>query len=312
MSKLPDFEGLAMFAKVVEERSFAGAARAIGVSVATVSRAVSRLEERLGARLFNRTSRRLALTDFGHSLAERATRLYDEAEAAENAVREMSSRPRGLIRFAVPMSFGLRWVAPLLPDFFRLYPEISIDLHLSDAVVDLVGDGFDAALRVAVLPDSGLVARRLCGVSQLVLAAPSYLARHGEPRHPRELDGRHCLGYAYRRRQDIWHFTNSAGEEESVTPSGLLRVTNSDALVPMLLEGLAIAELPEFMAAEHLADGKLTAILTDWSLPKGGLYFITPSARARPAKVGVLADFLIERLSDPLWRRQIDGMKASE
>ncbi|MFS2014180.1 LysR substrate-binding domain-containing protein [Azospirillum sp. CT11-132] len=307
MSKLPDFEGLAMFAKVVEERSFAGAARAMGVSVATVSRAVSRLEERLGARLFNRTSRRLALTDFGHSLAERATRLYDEAEAAENAVREMSSRPRGLIRFAVPMSFGLRWVAPLLPDFFRLYPEISIDLHLSDATVDLVGDGFDAALRIAVLPDSSLVARRLCGVSPVVLAAPGYLARHGEPRHPRELNGHHCLGYAYRRRQDIWHFTNSAGEEESVTPSGPLRVTNADALVPMLLEGLAIAELPEFMAAEHLATGRLTAILTDWSLPKGGLYFITPSARTRPAKVGVLADFLIERLSEPVWRRRIDG-----
>ncbi|MBP2306577.1 LysR family transcriptional regulator [Azospirillum melinis] len=312
MSKLPDFEGLAMFAKVVEERSFAGAARAMGVSVATVSRAVSRLEERLGARLFNRTSRRLALTDFGHSLAERATRLYDEAEAAENAVREMSSRPRGLIRFAVPMSFGLRWVAPLLPDFFRLYPEISIDLHLSDAVVDLVGDGFDAALRVAVLPDSSLVARRLCGVSPVVLAAPGYLARHGEPRHPRDLNGHHCLGYAYRRRQDIWHFTNSAGEEESVTPTGPLRVTNADALVPMLLDGLAIAELPEFMAAEHLANGTLTAILTDWSLPKGGLYFITPSARTRPAKVGVLADFLIERLSDPVWRRQIDGMKPEE
>ncbi len=307
MSKLPDFEGLAMFAKVVEERSFAGAARAMGVSVATVSRAVSRLEERLGARLFNRTSRRLALTDFGHSLAERATRLYDEAEAAENAVREMSSRPRGLIRFAVPMSFGLRWVAPLLPDFFRLYPEIFIDLHLSDATVDLVGDGFDAALRIAVLPDSSLVARRLCGVSPVVLAAPGYLARHGEPRHPRELNGHHCLGYAYRRRQDIWHFTNSAGEEESVTPSGPLRVTNADALVPMLLEGLAIAELPEFMAAEHLATGRLTAILTDWSLPKGGLYFITPSARTRPAKVGVLADFLIERLSEPVWRRRIDG-----
>ncbi|WP_395456966.1 LysR family transcriptional regulator [Azospirillum melinis] len=312
MSKLPDFEGLAMFAKVVEERSFAGAARAMGVSVATVSRAVSRLEERLGARLFNRTSRRLALTDFGHSLAERATRLYDEAEAAENAVREMSSRPRGLIRFAVPMSFGLRWVAPLLPDFFRLYPEISIDLHLSDAVVDLVGDGFDAALRVAVLPDSSLVARRLCGVSPVVLAAPGYLARHGEPRHPRDLNGHHCLGYAYRRRQDIWHFTNSTGEEESVTPTGPLRVTNADALVPMLLDGLAIAELPEFMAAEHLADGTLTAILTDWSLPKGGLYFITPSARTRPAKVGVLADFLIERLSDPVWRRQIDGMKPEK
>ncbi len=292
-----------MFAKVVEERSFAGAARAMGVSVATVSRAVSRLEERLGARLFNRTSRRLALTDVGHSLAERATRLYGEAEAAEDAVREMSSRPRGLIRLAVPMSFGLRWVAPLLPDFFRLYPEISVDLHLSDAVVDLVGEGFDAALRIAVLPDSSLVARRLCPIAPVLLAAPSYLARHGQPRHPRELNGHHCLGYAHRRRQDIWHFINHAGEEESVTPSGPLRVTNADALVPMLLEGLAIAELPEFMAAEYLADGRVTAILTDWSLPRGGLYFITPSARTRPAKVGVLADFFIERLSEPAWWR---------
>ncbi len=307
MSKLPDFEGLAMFAKVAEERSFAGAARAMGVSVATVSRAVSRLEERLGARLFNRTSRRLALTDFGHSLAERAMRLCEEAEAAENAAREMSSRPRGLIRLAVPMTFGVRWVAPLLPDFFRLYPEISIDLHLSDATVDLVGEGFDAALRIAVLPDSSLMARRLCPVAPVVLAAPSYISRHGLPRHPRDLKDHHCLGYAYRRRQDIWHFTNSAGEEESVTPSGPLRVTNAEALVPMLLDGLAIAELPEFMAAEHLADGRLTAILTDWSLPKGGLYFITPSARTRPAKVGALADFLVERLSDPAWRRSIDA-----
>jgi DNA-binding transcriptional LysR family regulator len=153
MSKMPDFEGLAMFAKVAEERSFAGAARAMGVSVATVSRGVTRLEERLGARLFNRTSRQLALTDFGLTLAERATRIYCDAEDVENAARELSSRPRGLIRLAVPMSFGLRWVAPILPSFFRLYPEVAIDLHLSDAAVDLIGDGFDAALRIAVLPE---------------------------------------------------------------------------------------------------------------------------------------------------------------
>jgi DNA-binding transcriptional LysR family regulator len=125
----------------------------LGLSVATVSRGVSRLEERLGARLFNRTSRRLALTDFGHQLAERASRIYRDAEEAESAAREQSSSPRGLVRLAVPMSFGLRWVAPLLPDFFRLYPDVSIDMHLSDAVVDLVGEGFDAALRIAVLPD---------------------------------------------------------------------------------------------------------------------------------------------------------------
>src|SRR6201990_2122531 len=130
ISRLPDFEGLAMFAKVAEERSFAGAARAMGVSGATVSRAVTRLEERLGGRLFNRTSRRLALTEYGRTLAERASKIYADAEEAEDFARETSSRPRGLIKLAAPLSFGARWVAPILPEFFRLYPDIAIDLHL--------------------------------------------------------------------------------------------------------------------------------------------------------------------------------------
>ena len=290
-----------MFAKVAEERSFAGAARAMGVSVATVSRGVTRLEERLGARLFNRTSRQLALTDFGLTLAERATHIYCEAEDVENAARELSSRPRGLIRLAVPMSFGLRWVAPILPSFFRLCPEVTIDLHLSDAVVDLIGDGFDAALRIAVLPDSSLVARKLCPIARFIVASPTYLVEYGRPTHPRDLNRYHCLGYAYRSGQDIWRFNNAAGEEEVVTPTGPLRVTNVDALVPTILDGGAIAELPEFIAAEYLGDGRMEAILKDWTLPKGALYFVTPSARARPAKVEALADFLTQRLSEPVW-----------
>ncbi|MDR6385226.1 LysR family transcriptional regulator [Paraburkholderia caribensis] len=302
MAKLPDFEGLAMFAKVAEEGSFAAAARAMGVSVATVSRGVARLEDRLGARLFNRTSRQLSLTEFGRTICEKASEIYRQAEEAESAAREMSVQPRGLVRLAVPMSFGLRWVAPLLPDFFRAYPEVSIDLHLSDAPVDLVADGFDAALRIAALPDSSLVARRLCAVTQFVVASPDYLRREGRPAHPRELVDRPCLSYAYRARSEVWRFTNDAGEEEPVMPTGPLRVTNSDALLPTLLDGLAIAELPEFIAGEYLADGRLEAILTDWSLTKGGLYFVTPSARARPAKVAALSDYFAEHLSDPAWR----------
>ena len=302
MAKLPDFEGLAMFAKVAEEGSFAAAARAMGVSVATVSRGVARLEDRLGARLFNRTSRQLSLTEFGRTICEKASEIYRQAEEAESAAREMSVQPRGLVRLAVPMSFGLRWVAPLLPGFFRAYPEVSIDLHLSDASVDLVADGFDAALRIAALPDSSLVARRLCAVTQYVVASPEYLKREGRPTHPRELVDRPCLSYAYRARSDVWRFTNDAGEEEPVMPTGPLRVTNSDALLPTLLAGLAIAELPEFIAGEYLADGRLEAILTDWSLTKGGLYFVTPSARARPAKVAALSDYFAEHLSDPAWR----------
>src|SRR5260370_15464599 len=184
MSKLPDFEGLAMFAKVAEERSFAAAARAMGVSVATVSRAVTRLEGRLGGRLFNRTSRRLALTDYGHTLAERASKIFADAEEAEDFAREASSRPRRLVKLAAPLSFGTRWVAPMLPEFFRRYPHIAVDLHLTDAESDLIGDGFDAALRITVLEDSSLVARLIAPVRRFVVASPTYIARYGRPQHP--------------------------------------------------------------------------------------------------------------------------------
>ncbi|WP_444847313.1 LysR family transcriptional regulator [Duganella caerulea] len=300
MSKIPDFEGLAMFAKVVEERSFAAAARAMDVSVATVSRAVGRLEERLGARLFNRTSRQLALTEFGRTIAESATRIYRDAEEVEGVARELSVQPRGLIRLAVPMSFGLKWVAPLLPEFLSAYPDVSIDLHLSDATVDLVGDGFDAALRIAVLPDSSLVARRLCPVSRVIVAAPSYLEKHGRPKHPKDLNPQHCLGYAYRARNDVWRLTKK-GKEETIVPEGRLRVTNSDAMIPTILAGLAVSELPEFIAAEYIRSGHLEVILADWVMAKGGLYFVTPTLKNRPAKVEVLARFFIDRLSQPEW-----------
>ncbi|WP_188795989.1 LysR family transcriptional regulator [Dyella nitratireducens] len=302
MSKLPDFEGLAMFAKVAEEGSFAGAATAMGVSVATVSRAVTRLEERLGGRLFNRTSRRLALTDYGHSLAERAAKIYAEAEEAEDVARETSSRPRGLVKLAAPLSFGTRWVAPLLPEFFQTYPDISVELHLTDAHADLIGEGFDAALRIAVMEDSSLVARLIAPVRRFVVASPAYLSRHGRPKHPHDLGAHQCLTYANRSKRDVWRFTHKNGEECSMTPSGLLRGTSVDALLPTVLAGLALTELPEFVATQYFADKQLEPILTDWRLPEGGLYFVTPTTRARPAKVSALADFFINRLTVAEWR----------
>lgn len=301
MSRLPDFEGLALFAKIAECRSFAAAARDLDLSVPTLSRAIARLEKRLGARVFNRTSRQLALTAFGSTLLERAAQLYRDAEEAEALARDQSASPRGTVRLAVPMSFGLRWVAPVLPGLMTRYPELSVDLHLSDAVVDLIGDGFDGALRIAALPDSSLAARHLCDVSRFTVAAPSYVQRHGEPRHPGDLEPAHCLAYAFRAGSDVWRFRKE-GREEVVHPLGRLRTTNMEAALPVLLGGQAVAELPEFIAAEYLRDGRLVPLLTDWEHQGGGLYFVSPTTRNRPAKVEAVSNYFAEVLSDPAWR----------
>src|SRR6201995_45118 len=292
MAKLPDFEALAIFAKVVELRSFAQAATELALSKATVSKAVGRLEERLGARLFNRTSRRLALTDAGQTLAERATRLLLDGEGAENEALAQSSAPRGLVRLAVPLTFGGEAVAPLLPEFLAQYPEVSIDLHLSDAMVDLIGEGFDAGLRIASLPDSSLIARRLCAMPRYTVAAPAYLQRHGRPTHPMHLAQHRCLGYAYLSTPDIWHYSNAAGEQASVRPAGPLRVNNGEALMPALLAGLGIADLPEFIVGDAIASGAAEVILKDWKQTEGSVHLVMPPGGPRPARVEVLAEFL--------------------
>ena len=292
MAKLPDFEALAIFAKVVELRSFAAAASELALSKATVSKAVSRLEQRLGARLFNRTSRRLALTHAGQRLATRAARLLADGEEAENETLAQSTVPRGLVRLAVPMTFGVKKVAPLLPEFLAQYPDVSIDLHLSDAAVDLIGEGFDAALRIARLPDSSLIARRLCAMPRYTVAAPSYLKRHGRPTHPMHLAQHKCFGYTYLS-TNIWHYTNAAGEQASVRPAGPLRVNNGEAVLPALIAGLGIADLPDFIVGEAIASGEVEVILKGWKQPEGAVHLVTPPGGPRPARVELLADFLI-------------------
>ena len=296
MARLPDFEGLAIFAKVVELRSFAGAAAELKLSKATVSKAVSRIEARLGARLINRTSRRLALTDAGRQLAGRAAHILAEGEAVEDAALAQATMPRGLVRLAAPMSFGVLHVAPLLPEFLATYPEVSVDLHLSDAMVDLVGEGFDAAIRIAALPDSSLVARRLCEMPRYLVGSPAYLNKHGRPKHPLHLAQLRCIGYSYTTTPETWRFTKN-GKFATVRPSGPLRVNNGDAMMPALIAGSGLGILPEFILRDALATSLLERLLPDWSIPLGAVYWLTPPAGPRPKRVEILGDFLIEKLA---------------
>lgn len=299
MPKLPDLEGLAIFAKVVEMRSFAGAAAELKLSKATVSKAVSRVEARLGARLFNRTSRRLALTDAGQRLSERAARVLAEGVAAESDALHQSTAPRGTVRLAVPMSYGLRHIAPLLPDFMKRYPEVTVEMHISDDMVDLVAEGFDVAVRIVAMPDSSLVARRIKPMAYFTVAAPDYWIRSGRPTHPRQLSEHSCLVYSYLRTPGVWRFVSRSGEEATVRFDGPLRINNADALMPTLLAGLGVIVLPEFMVCDELAAGRLEAVLPDWSLASTGLYLVMPPGGPRPARVEALVDFLAERLGRP-------------
>ena len=297
MRRLPDFEGFAIFAKVAQLNSFAAAAAELNLSKATISKAVSRLEARLKVRLFNRSSRQLALTEAGNRLVGRAASLLSEAEAAEDDALGQSSAPRGVVRLAAPISFGVLHVAPLLPELFARYPEIILELQMSDAVTDLVGEGFDAAIRIAALPDSSLVARTLCPMPRFLVGAPAYFQKYGKPRHPLQLAEHQCIAYVNGRVAQSWHFTSSTGESASVKPAGCLRTNNGDVTLPVLRAGQALGILPEFFVREDLANGQLEAILPTWSLQTAAVHWVSPARGMRPKRVDVVADFFAEKLA---------------
>jgi len=301
---LPDLEGMAIVAKVAEARSFAAAAAELKLSKATVSKAVSRIEAKLKTRLFNRTSRRIALTEAGRQLSARAAHILSEGEAAEDEALARSTAVRGVVRLAAPMSFGILHLAPLLPEFFAKYPEVSIDLHLSDAMVDMIGDGFDAAIRIAVLPESSLVARRLCDMPRYLVGSPGYLKQHGRPRHPLHLADHPCITYGHGAAAETWRFTSRNGKSASVRPSGPLRVNNGDAMMPALIGGSALGVLPEFIVRDALIDRRLERLLPEWSLPSGSVHWVTPPGGRRPKRVDVLAEFVAQSLSSARGRGQ--------
>jgi DNA-binding transcriptional LysR family regulator len=294
---LPDLEAWAIFSKVAETGSFASAATELGLSSATVSKAVARLEARTGERLIHRSSRRFALSEAGRALAVQAGRLLAEGEALEAEARAKSATPRGRIRLAAPMSFGLRHVAPALPDFLAAYPEVAIDLLLDDRIVDLVAGGIDVALRVDDLPDSSLIARRLCPVRRWVVGAPSYFARHGRPQRPRELKDHACLVYSHCSTGGTWRFSKDGGEVEAVVAKGPLSATNQDALTAALEAGLGVALQQDFEVWDALRDGRLVTVLDDWATPLQGLCLVMPAGGPRAVRISVLVEFLAQRFA---------------
>lgn len=302
MARLPDFEAWAIFAKVAELGSFSGAADELRLSKATVSKAVSRLEERLGTPLFHRSSRKLSLTESGSAAQERASLLLAEGEAIEEAISERGAAPRGLVRLAAPMSFGIAHLKPLLPLFHHAYPQVSIELHLSDERIDLIEQGFDVALRIGQLEDSALKARRLFPVRLPLVGAPALFDRLGRPDHPRDLARYPAIVYTHVRAPGRWYFRHPAEGELTVEVKGPIRTNNGDVILDALLAGTAIAPLPDFLAWKCLADGSLEEVLAHWATgPQLALHLITPPTAIRPARVKVLIDFLAAAFLKPPW-----------
>jgi DNA-binding transcriptional LysR family regulator len=296
MEKLAD---LAVFVRVVELGSFTRAADALEISKAVVSKYVNRLEQRLGARLLHRTTRRLTLTEPGEVLYRRSLGALAELAEAENDVAQFTGAPRGVLRVSAPTYFGSVTLAPALKDFRARHPDVTLDLDLDDRIVDLVKERFDLAVRIAPLGDSSLVARRLAPCPLVVVGSPAYFARRGVPNAPADLREHDCLSYSLSRAPNEWRFRPPRGRWIAVTIRSALRCNNDFALKQAALDGLGIAMFPSFFAERELADGRLQAVLAGYDTGDLSINIVYASRRHPPPKVRAFVDFLVERFGPP-------------
>ncbi|WP_429229914.1 LysR family transcriptional regulator [Inquilinus ginsengisoli] len=294
-----------VFAQVVDSRSFSAAAARLGLSKSAVSKQIAKLEDRLGARLLNRTTRTLSPTDAGQDFYERCLRVVHEVEEAERAITHLSAEPRGLLRLSAPASFGREYLAPLVPEMLARWPELRIEALFEDRFVDVVAEGFDLVIRITRLQDSSLVARRIASCRRVVCAAPSYLERHGVPRTPAELLQHDCILYSYATDQNEWEFLGPDGRLETVRVDGRLRANNAEVTLAALLAGAGLALSPDFIVGPDIAAGRLVPLLTDYENPFGAIYAVWPHNRNLAPKVRAVVDFLVERFAtEPIWERR--------
>ncbi|WP_458377596.1 LysR family transcriptional regulator [Pseudomonas fluorescens] len=288
------FEDMRIFCQVMDSGSFTSAADQLGLSKQFVSRRLMQLEERLGVRLLNRSTRRLDVTPLGQSYYESALRLLSEVEQVEQGIAGQTTEPRGTIRVSAPLSFALAHLGCLLPVFLQRYREVTVEVDLSDRPVDLLSEGYDLALRIGVLEDSTLIARRIASIQRVYCASPAYLAERGMPRKPEDLHAHDCLPYGHGR-QVQWRFEGQ-GKPLAVNVTGRMRVNNGELLRDAAVAGMGITYLPTFIVGAALKDGRLVPVLDEFRPQPLTLSAVYPQHRQSSRPVQALIEFLRERL----------------
>ena len=294
------YQEMRVFSAVVEASSFVGAADSLDMSKAAVSRYVSELEQRLGVRLLHRTTRRLSLTPEGEVFLARCREILSSIEASEVEITTRSVSVSGLLKVSVPVSFGIRHMAPLWPDFLDLHPQLNLDVQLADRLIDLVDEGFDLAIRIARLEDSSLISRQIAATRLVLCAAPSYLERRGVPAHPSDLTTHDVVGYSLLATGDQWQFEGPDGPV-SVKVRPRFWSNNGDSCIAACVQGAGIQLQPTFLIDEELRRGALVEVLPQYQAATLGIYAVYPTRKFVLPKVRALIEFLDERLKAAPW-----------
>lgn len=295
------FREMEAFVAVVDNGSFVRAAEALHSSKAAVSRQVIDLEQRLGIRLLNRTTRKLSVTDEGQLFYQRCADLLGGLEEAESELRQRRGEPSGHLRVSAPVTFGISYLAALWGNFLQQYPKISMEVSLADRTVDLVEDGFDLAVRISRAPHPTFIARKLASTNMVLCASPAYLARHGTPERPRDIAGHNVISYTYWSPRDEWEFTTPDGKKETVKTKPRLHANNGDTCVAAALQDQGIVLQPDFLVHEPLRDGRLQQLLGNYQSVELGVYAVYSSRQQLPLKLRALIDFLVEAFQRPAW-----------